>query len=352
MNATSFDLTFSEKAEYDLPIDQRTDPDGRCYQEYFPSASLVEAVQMAIDLQLPLLLEGEPGCGKTQLASAIVYQLTQKNRLNGIIPKDQWWPYHIWTVKSYTRARDGLYTFDAIGRLRDAQMAEILTDEEKAKIKDPTTYRAFGALGKALYDEKTKTSPDKRAVVLIDEVDKADSDFTNDLLLELDEFRFEIPETGEKIPPPPAPPIVILTSNREKPLPDAFLRRCLYFKIEFPEGKKLKEIAQKRLDNLAITKDETLIDRIIAKFLEVREDLKQPGSRAPGTSEFLAFVAALGRKLPTANKKTLSDLKKILDNLESPDSLALLGALLKTEADQKLYANKAKKRKSAGSQQP
>jgi MoxR-like ATPase len=350
MNTTSFDFTFSKEADYNLSKKQRTDQEGRCYEEYFPSDGLVEAVRMAIDLQLPLLLEGEPGCGKTQLASAIVYQLTQQGRWHGSLADHEWWPYHIWTVKSYTRARDGLYTFDAIGRLRDAQMAGILTAEEKAKIKDPQTYRAFGALGKALYDENTKTSPDKRAVVLIDEVDKADSDFTNDLLLELDEFRFEIPETGEKIPPPPAPPIVILTSNREKPLPDAFLRRCLYFKIEFPTGEKLKEIAQKRLDNLAITKDEDLIDRLIDKFTEVREDLKQPGSRPPGTSEFLAFVAALGRKLSKSNEKTLSDLTKILDNLESSASFPLLGTLLKTEADQKLYVNKTKKRKSAGSQ--
>ncbi len=230
-------------------------------------------------------------------------------------------------------------------------MAGILTEEKKAEIKDPKTYRFFGALGKALYDKDTKTSPAKRAVVLVDEVDKADSDFTNDLLLELDEFRFEIPETGEKILPPPIPPIVILTSNREKPLPDAFLRRCLYFKIEFPEGEKLKEIAQKRLNKLAITED-ALIDRIITKFLEIRADLKQPGNRPPGTSEFLAFVAALGRRIPTTNKKTLGALNKILDDLDAPDSLPLLGTLLKTEADQKLHAAKAKKRRDAGGTTP
>jgi MoxR-like ATPase len=346
MNTTSFDFTFSKEAEYDSDRNRRRDPDGRCYEEYFPSDGLVEAVQMAIDLQLPLLLEGEPGCGKTQLASAIAYQLTQNNRRNGSISKDQWWPYHIWTVKSYTRARDGLYTFDAIGRLRDAQMTQLLASEEITKIKEPKTYRTVGPLGRALYDEKTEKSPDKRAVVLIDEVDKADSDFTNDLLLELDEFRFEIPETGEKILPPSAPPIIILTSNREKPLPDAFLRRCLYFKIEFPQRDDLIRIVQKRLVNLAIT-EKVLIDQIINKFSEIRGDLKVPGSRPPGTSEFLAFVAALERKLPTANEK---DLEKILDNLESPYSLSLLGTLLKTEADQKLYASKAGKRKSAGGQ--
>ena len=97
MNTTSFDFTFSKEADYSLTKDQRTDLYGRCYEEYFPSDGLVEAVQMAIDLQLPILLEGEPGCGKTQLASAIVYQLTQNNRHNGSIPEDHWWPYHIWT---------------------------------------------------------------------------------------------------------------------------------------------------------------------------------------------------------------------------------------------------------------
>jgi MoxR-like ATPase len=339
-----FDYTFQKDFDYSLSKEQRTDSNGRCYEEYFPSNGLVEAVQLAIDLQLPLLLEGEPGSGKTQLASAIVYQLTQQNRLDGKLANNEWWPYHVWTVKSYTRARDGLYTFDAIGRLRDAQMVNMLTTAEISKIKDPKTYRTFRPLGKAFYDEVSKKSPDKRAVVLIDEVDKADSDFTNDLLLELDEFRFDIPETGEKIGTPEKPPIIILTSNREKPLPDAFLRRCLYFKIEFPEGDKLIEIAQKRL-NLAITKDKDLIDKIIKKFIEVREDLKQPGSRPPGTSEFLAFVAALGRKLPAITATTPDDIKTILDDLDRPGSLPLLGILLKTEDDQKLHVAKAEQRR-------
>jgi MoxR-like ATPase len=346
----SYEYTFVEEADYSFSKEQRTDPDpknGRCYEEYFPDKDLVEAVQLAIDLQQPLLLEGEPGCGKTQLASAIAYQLTQTNRQKKTIADEEWWPFYTWTVKSYSRARDGLYTFDAIGRLRDAQLmgsnvGGMLDAKTIAEIKDPKTYRTFGALGKALYDKKTKKAPEKRAVVLIDEVDKADSDFTNDLLLELDEFRFYIPETDEPINPPPEPPIVILTSNREKPLPDAFLRRCLYFKIKFPEH-DLKRIAQKRLLNLVVTQD-AFIQPIIDRFLGVRQAMNQPGSRAPGTSEFLKLLEAVDRRFSKVKTMDIEGLHAILDEL--PSSLPLLGTLLKTEADQQLYRSKVQKRSS------
>jgi MoxR-like ATPase len=249
-NLNKFNYTFTGQMDYDISIKQRIDREGRCYDPYIPSPELIEAVNLAIDLGRPLLVEGSPGCGKTRLANAIVYELSQKNLLND--NKASWWPFYDWRVKSYTRARDGLYTFDAIGRLRDAQMAgtnlkEALTPDRmkqlQDRLQDPKEYRQFGALGLAFREMG------KRAVVLIDEVDKADSDFANDLLLELDEFRFEIPETGEKIRPPAEPPIIILTSNREKPLPDAFLRRCLYFYIEFPSGSELMEIAKQRLVN-------------------------------------------------------------------------------------------------------
>jgi MoxR-like ATPase len=249
----TIDYTFIGTADYNLPREQRKDNDGRYYDPYIPSSELIEAVNLAIDLGRPLLLEGEPGCGKTRLASAIVYELTQKNLWkNKKAKQTEWWPFYDWRVKSYTRSRDGLYTFDAIGRLRDAQMAgtnlkETLTPaqiiELQNRLQDPKQYRKFGALGLAFQEQG------KRAVVLIDEVDKADPDFANDLLLELDEFRFDVAETGEKIQPPKDPPIIILTSNREKPLPDAFLRRCLFFNIEFPSGDELKEIAKQRLVN-------------------------------------------------------------------------------------------------------
>jgi MoxR-like ATPase len=174
---------------------------------------------------------------------------------------------------------------------------------------------------------------------LIDEVDKADSDFANDLLLELDEFRFEIPETGEKIPKPAESPIIILTSNREKPLPDAFLRRCLYFNIEFPSGDDLKDIARQRLENLK-EQEEKLLEKVVAEFEEVRTAMRQPGSRPPGTSEFLEFLAALRRKPKSKVEAILNDL---------PNQLPLLGILLKTKADQELYAKKtAQKVQKAG----
>jgi MoxR-like ATPase len=328
--SSPFNYLFSKEANYNLPRNERMDHRGFCYESYIASDRLVEAVNLAIDLQRPLLVEGEPGCGKTRLASAIVYQLTQNNLRNREAKNADWWPFHIWTVKSYTRARDGLYTFDAVGRLRDAQMIgtnlnNALKKEQIAEIQrkllDPKEYRQFGALGKALQEQE------KRAVVLIDEVDKADSDFANDLLLELDEFRFEVPETGEEIKAPTEPPIVILTSNREKPLPDAFLRRCLYFNIEFPNGETLKEIAQRRLQDL----EKDLVERVIKKFEEVRNVMGQPGSRPPGTSEFLEFLTALKRSGETAISS--------LDDL--PNQLPLLGLLLKTKTDQELYIKKA-----------
>lgn len=343
---SQLDYTFSKTADYSLSKVDRTDLTGRCYEPYIPSDRLVEAVQLAIDLQRPLLLEGEPGCGKTRLATALVYQLTQNNRQLDEAGKPLWWPYYVWTVKSYTRARDGLYTFDAIGRLRDAQMANLILQEQSGaepgsesrerrleRLQNPKSYRTFGALGQAIQEMGA------RAVVLIDEVDKADSDFANDLLLELDEFRFEVAETGEKISAPTEPPIIILTSNRERPLPDAFLRRCLYFNINFPTGEELKAIARQRL--LALREDEhKLVDAAIEVFEEIRADMNQPGSRSPGTSEFLEFVSALRRKSVQAGEQTA---EQMIEDL--PNQLPLLGILLKTKTDQELYVKKAQVRK-------
>ena len=215
------------------PKEGEKDSNQRVYFPYLPSDDLKEAVNLAIALQRPLLLEGEPGCGKTRLAGAVAYEFTHKYLRNNQQPQ-QWWNYYIWNIKSTTRARDGLYTYNAVARLRDAQLVgtnlqqlkEFIGDDETKKLKerlqDKKNYREFGALGKAL-----QTHP-HRPILLIDEIDKADSDFANDLLLELEELRFEIPETGE--PPFPTPeqkPIIFITSNQEKPLPEPFLRRCL-----------------------------------------------------------------------------------------------------------------------------
>ncbi len=331
----TIDYTFIGTADYNLPREQRKDNDGRYYDPYIPSSELIEAVNLAIDLGRPLLLEGEPGCGKTRLASAIVYELTQKNLWkNKKAKQTEWWPFYDWRVKSYTRSRDGLYTFDAIGRLRDAQMAG--TNLEKTlksaqivelqnRLQDPQQYRQFGALGLAFQEQE------KRAVVLIDEVDKADSDFANDLLLELDEFRFDVPETGEKIRATAERPIIILTSNHEKPLSDAFLRRCLYFYIEFPSGKELLEIAKQRLVNFQ-EQELKLVNDAIEKFESVRTAMIQPGSRKPGTSEFLEFVEALRLRF----RKSPEEVDLILQDLPLP----FLGILLKTKSDRDLYQKK------------
>lgn len=230
----SYDYTYTADAKYQPPQEGVTDDQGRWYYPYIPSKDLKQAVNLAIALQRPLLLEGEPGCGKTRLAGSIAYELTQKHLKKRGRAAQQWWDYQIWNVKSSSRARDGLYTYDAVARLRDAQLMgsnpqqlqEYLGEEESLQLKerlgDRKQYREYGPLGEALRNQEL------RSVVLIDEIDKADSDFPNDLLMELDTLGFEIPETGEKAPPPKEKPIIIITSNREKPLPDPFLRRCLY----------------------------------------------------------------------------------------------------------------------------
>jgi MoxR-like ATPase len=294
--------------KYDFPekLDQSKSPSAaeikRGYRPYLPPPGLVKAVNLAIVLQRPLLLEGEPGCGKTQLAHALARQLAVNNELSD-------WPLSIWNVKSSSRAKDGLYTFDAVDRLRDAQMANLNIDTEKDNkdeekenkdedtskgVADPKNYRVLGPLGKAINITSTKN---QRAIVLIDEVDKGNYDFGNDLLNELENFSFYIPETKETIPEfdeksekKSPPPIVILTSNRNKPLPDAFLRRCLYFSIPFPDKEFLTNIAKIRLkeeQTQEVTgEQEQLINDAIDCFNAVRDAMTSPTSRQPSTSEF------------------------------------------------------------------
>lgn len=346
-----------KKYQFEKGYDE--DPNGRIYYPYLPSPDLKEAVNLAIALKRPLLLEGEPGCGKTRLAGAVAYEFTQKQRekfkKNGKDKSDWWWDYYIWNVKSTTRARDGLYRYDAIARLRDAQLmgtnpknwTEFLGEEKKSgtfveELKEvyknfqyKTNYREFGPLGKALQKH------DHRPILLIDEIDKADSDFANDLLLELEELRFEIPETGESFPTPELKPIIFITSNREKPLPEAFLRRCLYFFVKFPEEKQLRKIIDRRFEDEG-TEDEQLnkeeykekiVEKAIERFYDIREHLeKYPGSKQPGTSEFLEFLnVLLNKENPEKALEDLEDLSK---------KLPLLGTLLKTKQDQESYQNK------------
>ncbi|MCC5664144.1 MoxR family ATPase [Nostoc sp. CHAB 5784] len=310
----------------------------RVYYPYIPSEDLKEAVNLAIALERPLLLEGEPGCGKTRLAGAVVYEFTQKylqDHNNENAEQLQLWDYYIWNIKSITRARDGLYTYDAVARLRDAQLMgtdpqrlqEFLGDKETQKLKtrlqDKKNYREFGALGNALQEHP------HRPILLIDEIDKADGDFANDLLLELEELRFEVPETGESYPTPEHKPIIFITSNREKPLPEPFLRRCLYFFVDFPDENRLRKIIEERFGKQQKDRKK-LVEQAIKRFYEIRELLKNvPGTRPPGTSEFIEFLTALLNK---------EDVKKALEDLENlSNQIPLLGTLLKTKQDQDFY---------------
>jgi MoxR-like ATPase len=247
------------------------DEKGRPRFPYYPSDTLVEAVNLAIYLKRPLLVKGEPGCGKTRLAQAVAFEL-------GL-------PYRSWSIKSTSKARDGLYTYDAVGRLRKAQLATLMKDAKH--IDDPTEYVTYGPLGQALKNAK-------RTVVLIDEIDKADIDFPNDLLLELDEKRFEIEETGQTFEAKEgAEPIIFITSNDEKDLPDAFLRRCLFHYIEFPDRARLIEIVNAHVLDVP----ETLANAAIDRFIKLRADMQGKGEagKKVSTSELIDWVRVLYR---------------------------------------------------------
>lgn len=247
---------------------------GQLLYPYLPNPELVEAVNLAIYLERPLLLKGEPGCGKTQLANAVAYELGLK--------------LEAWYVKSTSRGRDGLYTYDAVGRLRDAQLAASgrLTEEQIQRIDDSTTYVRWGPLGRAFQQSQ-------RTVVLIDEIDKADIDFPNDLLLELDQKRFIVEETGQEVEAKAAP-IVLITSNDEKDLPDAFLRRCLFHYVEFPSPERLIEIVNSHFP----ASPQALLDKAVVRFLQLREEMRKDKGEAGkkvSTSELIDWFRVLRR---------------------------------------------------------
>jgi MoxR-like ATPase len=283
------------------------DENGQHLYPYLPKDELIEAVNLAITLERPLLIKGEPGCGKTKLARAVAYELDL--------------PYIPWNIKSTSRAQDGIYTYDAVARLRDAQLASAgrITDSEEIKrINDPKIYREWGPLGKAFQSEK-------RAILLIDEIDKADIDFPNDLLLELDEHRFTVAETKEEIFSQDNSPIIFITSNDEKDLPDAFLRRCLFHYIEFPNQKRLIEILTNRFEQ---SPDNPLIDAATERFLELREILQEEkgdAGKKVSTSELIDWFDILHRQPQD----------KILAKLNG--QLPYLGTLLKSWDDHRRY---------------
>jgi MoxR-like ATPase len=249
------------------------DTHGHPLYPYLPNEDMVEAVNLATYLKRPLLIKGEPGCGKTRLARAVAYELDL--------------PYEAWHVKSTSRARDGLYTYDTVGRLRDAQLATMkhAKDQDTVFTDDPMHYVKWGPLGRAFRSEQ-------RTVVLIDEIDKADIDFPNDLLLELDERRFVIDEVAGQGIRAKEPPIVFITSNDEKDLPDAFLRRCLFHYVRFPEPNRLREIVNAHFPDAP----QPLIDAAVERFTVLRQEMykeKGDAGKKASTSELIDWFAVL-----------------------------------------------------------
>ena len=247
---------------------------------YIPDGDLQRAVHLAQVLQRPLLLRGEPGCGKTKLAQAVAYEW---------YGSDYRQHYFEWHIKSNSKAQEGLYTFDHISRLRDANLARHQEAGPGADVEDLKRYRRFGPLGQAF----AVSAREQPAIVLIDEIDKADIDFPNDLLLELDELRFRIPETTEEVRAA-FPPLIFITSNQERELPGAFLRRCLYHFIEFPEGDKLAAIIAANFPDM-MEKQGALVTKALERFHKLRAAIDQDPnvSKNVSTSELIDWFRAI-----------------------------------------------------------
>ena len=261
--------------------------------DYVATDDLTVAVNAAVTLERPLLVKGEPGTGKTELArqvsSALGLEMVE------------------WNIKSTTRAQQGLYEYDAVSRLRDSQLGDARVNDVRNYIRKGKLWQAFEA--------------DEKVVLLIDEIDKADIEFPNDLLQELDKMEFFVYETGETIRAKKRP-IVIITSNNEKELPDAFLRRCFFHYIRFPDIDTLRQIVEVHHPGIK----DSLLTTALTQFFEIRD---QAGlKKKPSTSEVLDWL-----KLLLAEDLTAEDLKA-----SGANALPRLhGALLKNEQDVHLF---------------
>lgn len=259
-------------------------------ENYVATHDLQIAVNAAITLQRPLLIKGEPGTGKTMLADEVATALAK--------------PLLRWHIKSTTKAQQGLYEYDAVSRLRDSQLGDERVHDINNYIKKGMLWQAFDA--------------DEQVVLLIDEIDKADIEFPNDLLVELDQMEFSVYETGERVQAKHRP-IIIITSNNEKELPDAFLRRCFFHYIQFPDRETMQQIVDVHYPQL----QQTLVKEALDIFFQVREinGLK----KKPSTSELIDWL-----KLLMADNIDL----QALQSSDSTNAVPLLhGALLKNEQD-------------------
>ena len=262
-------------------------------ENYIATEDLTMAVNAAVTLERPLLVKGEPGTGKTELARQISTAL-------GL-------PMIEWHVKSTTKAQQGLYEYDAVSRLRDSQLGYEKVNDVANYIRKGKLWQAFGKKGKV--------------VLLIDEIDKADIEFPNDLLQELDKMEFHVYETGETIRAVNRP-VVIITSNNEKELPDAFLRRCFFHYIKFPDIETMRKIVAVHHPGIK----EALLTTALTQFYEIRET--QGLKKKPSTSEVLDWL-----KLLLAEDLSPEDLKR-----DGANALPKLhGALLKNEQDVHLF---------------
>ena len=267
-------------------------------KQYVATPDLMLAVNAAVTLQRPLLVKGEPGTGKTMLAEEVATALGM--------------PLMQWHIKSTTKAQQGLYEYDAVSRLRDSQLADV---ESAAKVKSIGNYILKGILWQAF-------TADAPVVLLIDEIDKADIEFPNDLLREIDRMEFYVYETRELVKAQHRP-IVFITSNNEKELPDAFLRRCFFHYIKFPDSDTMRSIVDVHFPQLK----KTLLAAALKTFYDVRN---LPGlKKKPSTSELLDWL-----KLLVAEDIPIEALQSKDERVSVPP---LVGALLKNEQDVTLF---------------